>query len=89
MQEKGGAEAKREERKCVGVVVVEFVLRFCCVLMRVFRGSALEQRCRREDLACLWEDCGATPQDGSRVLPMNDGARGLVKLRKNLVFRLA
>ena len=68
---------------CIGIRVVFFVV--CS------SGHPPWQRSQAmlEELACLWEDGGAPPQDGPGVLPMYDGACALVKLRKNLVFRLA
>jgi hypothetical protein len=54
-------------------------------LMSILSGSALEQRCRREDLARLRGDRAPT-EDGPGVLLVNDGAGGLVKMRKDLVF---
>ena len=56
--------------------------------MSILSGSALEQRCRREDLARLRGD-RTPPQDGPGVLLVNDGAGGLVKMRKDPVFWLA
>ena len=52
--------------------------------MSILSGSALEQRCRREDLARLRGDRAPT-EDGPGVLLVDDGAGRLVEMRMDFV----